>query len=486
VNINKEPKVKHIYTYTYNKIPFLKAVDNGKIFTVQNEQNKRRKKTMNKKTISVLLSVVMVIVLMAGCAKKDNTKETADSTVAETTQATETPEADTSGKGVTITYGLWDTNQAKLIQQIADAFEGETGIHVEIQINGWADYWTSLEAAATGGSLPDTFWMHSNNIYYYASNDQLLDLSDYIKNSGDIDLANYPEGLDQIYNLNGKQYAIPKDYDTIGLWYNKTMFDAAGVAYPDDTWTWDDLKAAAEKLTKKDGSQYGFLAALHSQEGYYNFVYQNGGTIVTDDRKSGYDAPKTVEAMKYYFDFVRNGLSPAITSDAERAEAFQNGLVAMALFGSWNLSGFAANDYIAKNCDVTVLPKSNSGGKASIFNGLGNCIAATTKHPEESWKWIEYLSNKAGQTKQAELGIAISAYNGTADAFLKAYPQFKVQSYLDMVAYAQIRPYTNQTSVWEDKAYELLTDVYTNGGDVEAACKNVASMMNDAIAAEQK
>jgi multiple sugar transport system substrate-binding protein len=264
------------------------------------------------------------------------------------------------------------------------------------------------------------------------------------------------------------------------------MFDAAGVAYPNGDWTWEDLKAAAEKLTKKDGSQYGILAPLHNQEGYYNFVYQNGGTIVTADKKSGYDDPKTIDAIKYYFDFVRNGLSPVITGDAERAEAFQNGLTAMAFFGSWNLSGFAANEYIAKNCDVAVLPKSNSGGQASIFNGLGNCIAATTEHPEEAWKWIEYLSNEAGQKKQAELGIAISAYNGTAEAWTKAYPGFHVQAYLDMVTYAQIRPYTNQTSLWEDKAYELLTNVYANGGDVEAACKEAAAMMNNAIEHEQK
>lgn len=425
---------------------------------------------MYKKLKGTLLCGALVISLLSGCGKSVATK------------------ADTTSKSdekATISYAVWDSNQAKLIQQLADSFESETGIHVDIQVSGWADYWTGLEAAATGGSLPDTFWMHSNNIYYYASNNQLLDLTADIEKSGDIDLKNYPEGLNQIYSLDGKQYAIPKDYDTIGLWYNKTMFDEAKVAYPDDTWTWDDLKSAAKKLTKSDGSQYGFLAPLHNQEGYYNFVYQNGGTIVTDDKKSGYDDPKTMEAMKYYFDFVREGLSPAITGDAERGEAFQNGLVAMAFFGSWNLSGFATNDYIANNCDVSVLPKSNNGGQASIFNGLGNCIAANTKHPDEAWKWIEYLSNEQGQKKQAELGIAISAYNGTAQAWTNAYSKFNVKSYLEMVDYAQIRPYTNQTSVWEDKAYELLTDVYTNGGDVEAACKNVATMMNDAIAQEK-
>ncbi len=436
---------------------------------------------MKKKIVSILMTLVLAATLMAGCSKNNEPANTQ-------TTPTKGPEATATTKptkGVTITYGLWDTNQAKLLQTVADDFEKETGIHVELQVNGWADYWTALEAAATGGSLPDTFWMHSNNFYYYGSNDQLMDLTDLIKNS-DIDLKNYPEGLGQIYNIDGKQYAIPKDYDTIGLWYNKTMFDKAGVAYPNDSWTWNDLKEAAKKLTTKDGKQYGFLAPLHSQEGYYNFIYQNGGTVLTADKKSGFDQPKTIDAMKYYFDFVREGLSPAITNDPERAEAFQNGLVAMAMFGSWNLSGFAANEYIAKNCDVAVLPKSNDGGQATIFNGLGNCIAKNTKHPEESWKWIQYLSNEAGQKKQAQLGVAISAFNGTADEWTKAFPQFNVKSYMDMISYAQIRPYTNQTSAWEDKQYELLTDVYTKGGDVEAACKNVAKMMNDAIAQESK
>ncbi|MFD3126670.1 extracellular solute-binding protein, partial [Streptococcus agalactiae] len=134
----------------------------------------------------------------------------------------------------------------------------------------------------------------------YGANKMLLSLDDYIKKSKEVKLSNYPKGLTKIYNIKGEQYAIPKDYDTIGLWYNKKMFDAAGVSYPDETWDWNKLKEAAKKLTKPDGSQYGFLAPLHNQEGYYNFVYQNGGTIITKDKKSGYDDPKTGEALKYY------------------------------------------------------------------------------------------------------------------------------------------------------------------------------------------
>ena len=386
---------------------------------------------------------------------------------------------------VTITYACWDSNQATLLQKVADEFHAANpNITIEIQVNGWADYWTALEAAATGGSLPDTFWMHSNNIYYYGSNNQLLDLTDYIAKSDLVDLKNYPEGLNAIYNIDGKQYAVPKDYDTIALWYNKTLFDAAGLSYPNDTWTWADLRAAAKALTKDDGSQYGFCAGLHNQEGYYNFVYQNGGQIITQDKKSGYDQDATIAGVKEYFSYVWDGLSPAIYDDKARAEAIQNGLCAMGLFGSWNLSGFAANDFMKANFDCAVLPAGPDGVRSSIFNGLGNAISATCAHPDEAWKWVEYLSSEAGQKRQAELGIAISAFNGTADAWTAAYPTFNVKCYIDMVQYAQIRPYSNQTSVWEDKAYELLKGAYAGTEDLTAACKNVATMMNEALLAE--
>lgn len=426
---------------------------------------------MKKCLVSVLLCVSMTAAFLVGCngGKSD----------------TGSNKEKDSGEAVEISYAVWDSGQAKLLQKVADDFEKENpNIKIDIQVSGWDDYWTGLEAAATGGSLPDTFWMHSNNIYYYASNDQLLDLTEYIDKSADVDMENYPEELGKIYNLEEKQYAVPKDYDTIALWYNKNLFDEAGIPYPDDTWTWDTMKDAAKKLTKPDKSQYGMSAGLHNQEGYYNFVYQNGGTIVTPENKSGYLDEKTIDGIEEYFSYVKEGLSPEIYDDKARAEAIENGQCAMGLFGSWNLSSFASNEFMSNNFDCAVLPKSNDGNRATIINGLGNAIAKTTKHPDEAWKWVEYLSSKEGQEKQAKLGIAISAYNGTAEEWTQAYPQFNVQCFIDMVDYAQIRPYTHQTSVWEDKANEILKDAYAGKIDVKTACDNVAEMMDKAIAEE--
>lgn len=423
---------------------------------------------MKKKFRVLVLSLCALF--LVGCGSKDNG---------------EASSGDSNGP-ITISYAIWDSGQEKGLRKVADEFEKKNpNIKINIQVTGWNDYWTMLEAAATGGSLPDTFWMHSNEIYRYGSNKMLLDLNDYIKDSKDVDLKNFPEGLNKIYNINEHQYAIPKDYDTIGLWYNKKMFDEAGIPYPDDSWNWDKLKEVAKKLTKADGSQYGVLAPLHNQEGYYNFVYQNGGNIINNEKKSEYDNPKTIEAMKYYFDLSKEGLSPKIYNDKERAEALQNGQVAMGFFGSWNLSAFSENEYMNKNFDVAVLPSANDGKRATIFNGIGNAASATTKHPQEAWKWLEYLGSKEGQEKQGELGIAIPAYNGVAEKWVETSKSFNTKVFIDMVDYAQIRPYSNSTAKWEDKATEILKKAYLGETSVEDACKETAKMMNDYLSQEK-
>ena len=124
---------------------------------------------------------------------------------------------------------IWDNVQLPGLQAIADLWTEQSGIDVNIQVVTWDEYWTLLEAGATGGSLPDVFWMHSNQFFKYVSAGTLLDLTDL-----GLDYTPYPAGITALYNFEGKQYAVPKDYDTIALAYNKELFDAAGLAYPDE------------------------------------------------------------------------------------------------------------------------------------------------------------------------------------------------------------------------------------------------------------
>ena len=149
-----------------------------------------------------------------------------------------------SGNSLTVA-----NNQVSGLKEIINDFTAQSGVNVEVQVVPWDQYWTLLEAGAQGGELPDVFWMHSNYSQKFMSNDILLDLTDRVAESDLIDMDNYYEDIAGLYQLDGKVYAIPKDYDTIGLWYNKTMFDEAGIDYPDESWTWDTFAEAAGKRT---------------------------------------------------------------------------------------------------------------------------------------------------------------------------------------------------------------------------------------------
>ena len=107
------------------------------------------------------------------------------------------------------------------------------------------------------------------------------------------------------------------------------------------------------------------------------------------------------------------------------------------------ISSFKEEDYIKENCDCAVMPMdAESGRRVSIYNGLGWAAAANGDNTENAWKLIEYLGSEAAQTNQAELGVTMSAWDGTSEAWVNCAPEFNLQAYLDMRDDMVIRPYS--------------------------------------------
>lgn len=402
-----------------------------------------------------------------------------------------------SGSKDALEVVIWDNNQQKGLQQICDLFTEETGIKVDVQVKEWDSYWTLLEAGASGGDMPDVFWMHSNNSQMYMKNNKLLKLDDYIEKSDKVDMSNYMSEITELYTYDGSYYAVPKDYDTIALWYNKKMFDDAGLSYPDETWTWDDLYDAAKKLT--NGDQYGFcMNTSNDQDTYYNMVYSMGGYIVNDDHtKSGYDDANTIKAMDYVGKLLKDCCPPATTmSETGTDVMFQSGTVAMITQGSWMTAGFLDNEYLVENCDVAILPYDKTTGmRTSICNGLGWAASADTKRPDDCWKLIEWLGSKEMQEKQAELGVTMSACNNTSDKWVNCTDKFNLNAYLDITKDSTVagvtnelvlRPYTYNSTVWSQAAQTFFADAWADPSKMEQSCKDFAVQMNQYIDEEDK
>ncbi|MEV0408817.1 sugar ABC transporter substrate-binding protein [Actinoallomurus sp. NPDC050550] len=392
-----------------------------------------------------------------------------------------------SGGGkVELTYRIWDKNQQPAMQQIVERFQAShPNIHVTVQLTASAEYWTKMQADATGGSAPDVFWMNGPHAQLYASNGVLLPLSDRLKRDG-VDLVNYPTTLTSLYAYHGTQYGIPKDFDTIGLWYNKKLFDAAGVKYPDDKWTWQNVADAARKLTNASKGVYGIAAPAFGQENYYNTIFQAGGYVISPDGKSsGYDQPAAISGLRFWTDLVKQGLSPSLKSmtDTFPAQLFESGKIGMYYAGSWDVSEFAKTDAIKNDIDVTVLPKGNK--RAVVIHGLANVVYAKTKHPKEATQFVEFLGSKEAAQIQAQSGVVIPAFNGTQEAWMKSTPQYHLQSYLDEVAYAVSLPTSKNTDAWQTQEPAIFAPAWSGTKDVATAAHEMATAMNAALQKEK-
>ena len=427
-----------------------------------------------KKVLAVAMAAVMTL-SFAACGSKSSD------------EGEKKPEGSKDAK---LTVAIWDSNQEPGLKEIMNDFTEETGVEVDIQVTPWGDYWTMLEAATQGGDMPDVFWMHSDQIATYAQYDDiLLNLSDKIEKSDKIDLNNYPENLVNIYkNEAGDQLAIPKDIDTCAVWYNKTMFDEAGIPYPTSDWTWEDFREIAKKLTNPEKNQYGTSIKPGSyQESWYSTIYAYGGEVISEDKtKSGFDNPKTIEAMQLIENIIKDGSMPDYTVVAENntEELMMAGTVAMTFQGSWMIPDMASNDFIKENCDIAPLPKGPNGTK-SISNGLGWAASAQGEHTEEAWQLIEYLGSKEAQQKQAELGVTMAAYEGVSDAWKNSHPEFNMQAYLDMLDDAQAYPSSKNTQVWYQVLMERMGDGFSGAKPMDQVCKDFAVEMNQFLAEEQ-
>ncbi|MGH3347207.1 MAG: ABC transporter substrate-binding protein, partial [Nocardioides sp.] len=372
------------------------------------------------------------------------------------------PDSRGGDEPVTVTYGIWDQNQAPALEEIAADFEADhPNVTVDIQVTPWDQYWTKLQAAASGGASPDVFWMNGPNSQLYAGNGILAPLTDRMAEDG-LDVGHYPETLVDLYSLDGEHYGIPKDFDTIGLWYNKTLFDEAGVDYPDETWTWDDLRSAAEQLTDEKAGTYGITAALEGQQDYYNTILQAGGHVISDDgTTSGYDDPATIEGLRFWTDLIESGYSPTLQqmTDTLPLQWFESGKTAMFYGGSWNLAEFKSNEYTADKVDVAPLPQGEE--RAVVIHGLANVMSAQTEHPDEAWEFLKYLGSEEAATVMGETGTVIPAYEGTQQAWVDAAPDYDLAVFLDAVDYAQPLPVSADTAAWNAEEAEYLTKAWS-------------------------
>jgi multiple sugar transport system substrate-binding protein len=316
---------------------------------------------------------------------------------------------------VNLTYALWDQTQQVGYQQSINQFmQQHPKIHVTIEQTPWGSYWQKLGTEFAAGNAPDVFWDHLAYYPTFVQQGQLLDISPMIKQSN-VDMSQYYSTLVNEWSYQGKVYGLPKDWDTIAILYNKQIFQKAGLPAPTNlTWNPTDggtFLQAAQKLTVDQNGkhptdagfdathivQYGYVSENNAQEGFWNYIAMNGGSII--DKQFGQNfllnQPAAVAALQFQVDLINKyHVSPPATETNNNGgvanQKFEGGSAAMVALGSWELSGVSQQTKIPWG--VAALP-AGPNGVMSVFNGLTDAIYVKTPHPQEAWELEQWLGS---------------------------------------------------------------------------------------------
>jgi multiple sugar transport system substrate-binding protein len=413
---------------------------------------------------------------------------TAASTAAASPSATAAPsDAGYTGPEATITYSIWgEPEELKAQQAIVDAFHAATPkITVKVTVSDWETYWDKLQTGIAGGDAPDVFAMDGPLFPDYQSRDVLLDLKPYIDKSG-YDLSQLADQAVGDFTTPGGQFGLPRDLNVIALYYNKKMFDAAKIPYPDDTWDWAKLVEVGKKLTIKGSngkvSQWGFYTETTDMENYWgSLIWQNGGDIISADHKQSLvGSDQAVGALQFFQDIIYKDKIMAIPV-ADAGDGFEQGLAAMEANGSWLVATHTAAKI---DFGIAPLPKGPAGRFTSV-NPTGAVVFKGSKNPDAAWEFVKYLASPAAQTKIMELKASLPANKAVLHGpFASSFDGAKVLA--DALAYAKIKPSFKGFNEWTTELQnELDEDVYNNPNKTARQAVDIVLKKLDDILASQ-
>lgn len=378
---------------------------------------------------------------------------------------------ESSEDGVTtVRYQNFSANDGheKDLGRIVKAFEKEhKDIKVEVETLPFADYFTKLQTAVAGNTVADTFELNYENFVTYAENGSLAPLKDI---KGDV----YQKTLFDAFNRDGVQFGVPTSFSDVVLFYNKSLFEKAGVEPPTADWTWADEQKAAKALTDKGAGVWGDYQPVTFHE-FYKTLAQAGGEFLSDDgKKAAFNSPAGVKAAKW----LVGKSSRTMPTEADGAgtpdfdsNLFSKGKLAMWHTGVWMFGALAKTDF---EWDIVVEP--GDAEKASAMFANGAVVSKSTKHPEAAQRWIDFLAT-SDTTSDVRLETSWElppvSDESKLDKYLEVKPPANRQAVLDSLDAVVLPPVTAGQQEMQDIVTEEL-------GNAAAARKSVEDALVDA------
>jgi multiple sugar transport system substrate-binding protein len=375
-----------------------------------------------------------LVASLAGCGAASGTGNTG------TTGEYTAPDPDITAN---LTISNWgNPGDEELYQAAIDRFNEKypnvTVTDNVTQVVNWSDYINKILTSIASGDSPDIINIATEGVEFGLSKNLFLPLTNYIEQDESVKslIDDINPNLIAGFTKDGDTYLVPNNWNAMVVYYNKAMFDAAGIERPSDDWTWDDFHTIAGELTSGSGSSktYGFGLQTYTFA-YYPWLYSNGGSIATDDLSApALDSPETIEAVQFLQNLVlKDGFAPD-PAGTEANQLFQAGKVAMTAAPA-NLSAILVAD--APDLEFGILPMPQNTEKKTVFGAAGFSVYQGSKNQDLAWELIKELASQKTQAGWAELGTSnpTTLTAATSDVFVNRHPDASVL--YDAIEYAK-------------------------------------------------
>lgn len=397
-----------------------------------------------------------------------------------------TSASSTESGTVTLTFSYSPASPADdaLVRQNLDKFQQS---HPTIKVNYvpiTGDYTTKMRANIASNTVPDVFYLQPNMASEYISSNKLLNLSPYMARDNVAASNYYPSLLSPFTCTSGQVYGIPKDWNSLGVFYNKQMFQSAGLTAPSSTWTWADMQTDAQKLTKNPGSPNSVYGISMSPDlsRWGAFLIANGGSVLNKGgTQATFNNSAGVSSLQYYDSFLKNntGTLPTGVGAPWNGDAFGKQRVAMAIEGGW-LIPYLAQQYSSVQYDIAPLPVAPNGKRANLIYTNAWAAYSGTKHPDAAWQLIKYMTGSSVQESQLNAGFALPTLKSLANApYFASHPGFK--TLFDAATYGYADYYGPQDQSIHNTVATALQSVLLNKQTPQQALDDAAKKVNSQL-----
>jgi multiple sugar transport system substrate-binding protein len=381
----------------------------------------------------------------------------------------------------TITYACFSGSgeHEDTLKKMVEVFESKNpGIKVDVQLTGFNDYFTALATKVGGGNAPDVYEMNMENFLAYMLRNQCQDLT-----ALGVDTTPYSAGTINAVSSDGKLYAVPESFSTCLLFYNKALFDQAGVSYPTDDWTWADAQAAAEKIRALGDDIWGYNQPITYNE-FYKSIAGNGGSLLNSDYTAfTVNTPENAAVLDAMIARVRGDkrVMPNKEDLAGRGDwdLFEAGKLGMVITGVWAFSDFTSKCNF--DWDVTVEPGFKN--KATFFFANVNCVSPSSKQQEAAAKFAQAMGSDPDIVQlrlDASWELPTIADQTKLSEYLTITPPANRAAVFKSMDYAIAPPALVEASAATEIVNNVLSTLETSDETAQAALDDIQSQLEDA------